>query len=347
MTLTLRIDADRWRTHQRALAGEIPGLIPVAKGNGYGFGLDLLAKQATVLGVGTLAVGIAEEVAAVRAGGWAGDVVVLNPWRPGDETATALLGDEKVISTVSRLTDLQEVSNWQPRARVVVEIETSMRRHGIPVEDLPRVELRELRPEGWTIHLPATGSLTEANRLAAAGLAVSQAPLWVSHLSVADYQAFSAAQPVEARMRIGTRLWLGDPQAFQVRANVLDVHRVSKGDRFGYHQTKAPKDGWVLIISGGTANGVALAAPTTQRSLRQRLVTVSTGLLDAMGRALSPFEVTGSKQRFGEPPHMHSSMIFVPGSDPGVKVGDEVPVTVRMTTASFDEIADDWRAPTV
>lgn len=209
MTLTLRIDAENWRTHQHDLANQVPGLVPVAKGNGYGFGLELLAKQATKLGVETLAVGIVEEVEAVRSGGWQGDVVVLNPWRPGDEVATALLGDEKVITTVSRVADLAEVSNWQPRARVIVEIETSMRRHGIAPDALSQVELRDLRCEGWTIHLPATGSLDEANRLAAAGLAVAQAPIWVSHLWVADYRSFNAAQPVDTRMRIGTRLWLG------------------------------------------------------------------------------------------------------------------------------------------
>ncbi len=74
MTLTLRIDRARWETHQQSLLDESPGLVPVAKGNGYGFGLRLLAR-ATRLGVDTIAVGIAQEVAEVRAGGFAGDVV--------------------------------------------------------------------------------------------------------------------------------------------------------------------------------------------------------------------------------------------------------------------------------
>ena len=89
MTLTLRIDRARWETHQQSLLDETPGLVPVAKGNGYGFGLRLLAQRATRLGVDTIAVGIAQEVAEVRAGGFAGDLVVLNPWRPFDAAATA------------------------------------------------------------------------------------------------------------------------------------------------------------------------------------------------------------------------------------------------------------------
>jgi hypothetical protein len=31
-------------------------------------------------------------------------------------------------------------------------------------------------------------------------------------------------------------------------------------------------------------------------------------------------------------------MLFVPGPDPRVEVGDEVPVTTRMTTVTVDEI---------
>ena len=49
MALTLTIDGARWDAHQRALLAEVPGLVTVAKGNGYGFGLELLAARAGVL----------------------------------------------------------------------------------------------------------------------------------------------------------------------------------------------------------------------------------------------------------------------------------------------------------
>ncbi|NHB84832.1 hypothetical protein G7085_10115 [Tessaracoccus sp. HDW20] len=61
-------------------------------------------------------------------------------------------------------------------------------------------------------------------------------------------------------------------------------------------------------------------------------------MLEAAGRTLSPYGIAGRKRAFAEPPHMHSSMIFVPGRDPLVKVGDEVPVTTRMTTVTTDEV---------
>ena len=49
-------------------------------------------------------------------------------------------------------------------------------------------------------------------------------------------------------------------------------------------------------------------------------------------------KIGGRKRAFAEPPHMHSSMVFVPGPDAGVRVGDEVPVTTRMTTVTPDEV---------
>ncbi len=337
MPLTLTIDRERWTSHQRDLLGEVPGLVPVAKGNGYGFGLAQLAGQAQVLSLGTIAVGIAQEVDLVRAEGWTGDVVVLNPWRPFDELATAQLVDPSVIVTVSRVEDLKALAEQHPGTRVIVEIETSMHRHGLEPGEINPDDLDRLRFEGWTIHLPATGSLAEARRLARAGLAVRPGPIWVSHLSVADYRALHDELDVETHMRVGTRLWLGDKSAYRTTATVLDVHPIAKGAALGYHQHKAPKDGHLLIVSGGTAHGVAMAAPVPQRSLRQRGVTIAQGVLDAVGRTLSPYEVAGRKRDFAEPPHMHSSMIFMPG-EARVKVGDEIPVTTRMTTVTTDEI---------
>ena len=40
---------------------------------------------------------------------------------------------------------------------------------------------------------------------------------------------------------------------------------------------------------------------------------------------------------------MHSSLVFVNGPGEPAQVGDEVPVNVRMTTATFDEISLDGR----
>ncbi len=68
MPLKLTVDADRWRKHVQTFAEATPGLVPVAKGNGYGLTLRKLAHQTEWLnsldtGVDTLAaVGTYNEV---------------------------------------------------------------------------------------------------------------------------------------------------------------------------------------------------------------------------------------------------------------------------------------------
>ncbi|WP_423859520.1 alanine racemase [Arachnia propionica] len=338
MTLKLTIDTRAWRDHLTHVHEEFPGLVPVAKGNGYGLGLDVLAREAERLNNDCLAVGTAHEVATVRDAGWSRDVIVLNPWRPFDETATALLDDPRVITVVSRLTDLDELRTTHPGTRVVVELMTSMRRHGITPQEIASVDVGKLGFEGWTMHLPLRGQLSEAKQLASEAVAHQRGAVWVSHLGVNDYRRLRTQLGVQTRMRMGTRLWLGAPQSLRTTATVLDVHRVARGARYGYNQSRAPRDGWLVIVSGGTSHGIALSAPSPARSLRQRGVSLAQGVLDAAGVSRSPFSIAGRKRPFAEPPHMHASMVFVGGASAGVEVGDEIPVTTRQTTTTCDEL---------
>ena len=61
---------------------------------------------------------------------------------------------------------------------------------------------------------------------------------------------------------IGTTLWLGDREALSVGATVLDAHPVERGDVYGYRGRTAPAAGTILVVSGGTAHGIGLEAPT-------------------------------------------------------------------------------------
>ena len=101
MPLSLHVDGQKWRSHLSQLVSAKPGLVPVIKGNGYGFGLEVLAAESTRLGVETIAVGLASEVAKVRTA-FAGEIVVLSP-----DQVTSDLSDSKVIQTVSSIDHLQ------------------------------------------------------------------------------------------------------------------------------------------------------------------------------------------------------------------------------------------------
>ncbi len=90
MPLTMYVDGARWRDHLQQVRDAHPGLVPVVKGNGYGFGIERLAERSAWLGVDTVAVGTYREVVPVAAA-FGGSVLVLTPWRPF-ETRAVLSG---------------------------------------------------------------------------------------------------------------------------------------------------------------------------------------------------------------------------------------------------------------
>lgn len=330
------------------VAESTPGLVPVIKGNGYGYGHARLADEATRMSADTAAVGVPTEVAAVRER-FDGSIVVLQAWRPGDELAQQLTDDDTVITTLSRLEDVRRLASSGKRTRVLLEVLTSMRRHGIAPDDLPAAvaALGDLRFEGWTIHLPLQlgAGYTEAERLGRAATDARRSTLWYSHLPSEEAIGLSRqlggpSDPVPVRLRVGTRLWLGDPGSRESTATVLDVHQVKRGTRIGYRQRAIPSDGWIVVVSGGTSHGIGLEAPTPAASLRQRAISAATGTLEAAGLALSPYTIGGRKRWFCEPPHMQASMIFLPRSQQPPEVGQEIPVELRLTTATVDRIVE-------
>lgn len=335
MPLTLEVDAARWRNHLKSYAGEHAGLVPVIKGNGYGFGRSVLAGEAASLATPVLAVGTYDELASV--GDFPGETLVLSPWRPG----TPVESSQRVVHTVSRLTDLRSLAADGSRPDVVVEVLTSMRRHGLdPGEIAEAAELlSDVEFRGWALHLPLAGDrFAEARRLADAVLEAAPGPLWISHLSPGETAAFARRTGADVRLRVGTDLWLGASDAFRTTSTVLDVHRLQRGDTFGYRQRRAWRDGHLVIVAGGTAHGIALQAPTPASTMRQRAIALANGGLEATGRALSPFTIAGSKRWFAEPPHMQCSMIWLPSDATPPDIGDDVEVDVRYTTTAFDTV---------
>jgi alanine racemase len=349
VALTLYVDGNRWRDHLARVRDAHPGIVPVLKGNGYGFGLDRLAGRAAGLGVDTVAVGMYHEVAEVAAafsGPTGGSVLVMTPWRPFEHRAVF---EPHVIHTVGRLDDLRALAargaDGGTPPRVVLERLTSMRRHGFSARDLREAAalLDGVVVEGVAVHLPISkGShLTEVTRLmtdvVAAGLPTRR--VYVSHLTDAELASLRQDYPdYEFRPRIGTELWLGDRAALRVCATVLDVHPVERGDVFGYRSRTAPAAGTILVVSGGTAHGIGLEAPTGGATLKDRAARIAKGGLEAAGFARSPYTIDGKLRLFAEPPHMQASMLFLSGGAEVPAVGDEVAVRVRFTTTTFDRI---------
>lgn len=188
MTFALHVDAPRWRSHTASARDAIrsvirhgePGsrlgdFVPVAKGNGYGFGVDRLAIESQRLGADVMAVGTPFEAAAA-ARRFAGDILVLQPWDPRDTTAAEawnMVADSgfahRLIRTVADVDALHslmvEVSGLTTTApRVLIEGLTSMRRFGLAEPDLDavmadsvvRTSVRQGRIvlAGLALHLP-------------------------------------------------------------------------------------------------------------------------------------------------------------------------------------------------
>ncbi|MCW2785518.1 MAG: alanine racemase domain protein [Marmoricola sp.] len=350
MSLVLHVDGDRWRTHLREVAERRTGLVPVLKGNGYGFGLARLARKSEWLGVDTVAVGTPGEVAEV-ATRFPGDILVLTPWRAFDAALIDPAHAPRVITTVDRLEDLEALIALGDGRRVVLERLTSMKRHGFTARGLRDAAALVsgpggLRLAGATLHLPlgaAGENRVEVETLmtdvVAAGLAEPGATVWVSHLSTEDVAALAAQYPeVRFRPRIGTELWLGDRDAVSVTAHVLDSHPVERGETFGYRGRTLPRTGTILVVSGGTAHGIGLEAPSGEGSARARVSSLTRGGLDALGLARSPFTIDGKARYFAEPPHMQASMLFLPSGVSVPEIGESVPVRVRFTATVFDSV---------
>ena len=120
MTFTVQVDLARWREHHKNVLAELPGLVPVAKGNGYGIGNARLAQECAGLGVDTIAVGTDREVAEV-ADAFGGDILVLTPVGP-DTSYDEGPAPGRTIHTVSHL------STCRPRRRVPASSSSAARR---------------------------------------------------------------------------------------------------------------------------------------------------------------------------------------------------------------------------
>ncbi|WP_347353204.1 alanine racemase [Intrasporangium sp.] len=335
MALILHVQGDRWRTAQQATLRRLPGLVPVVKGNGYGFGRQLLCGEAHRLGAATIAVGTYLELPEALAC-FGGAVLVLEPYRAVIHHDLPDLRNTRVVHTVTSPDDLADLRSVHGGARVVVEGLTSMGRFGMPLGSLPGF-VTSAGGEGVTLHLPlGSGHVAEIARFVEA---VPDNRRWfLSHVTPPELAELAARFPDrEFRPRVGTDLWLGDKGAYEVRADILEVRALSRAERVGYRQRPQPA-GHLVVVSGGTSHGVAMESPAAAATARQRAIAVAEGVLEAAHRVRSPFEIAGVTPRFAEPPHMQCSLLTLPERVVPPEVGDVATVRMRLTTAYPDAV---------
>ena len=326
MPLSLNVDGHKWRSHLDQIMSAKPGLVPVIKGNGYGFGLELLAAESTRLGVETVAVGLASEVAKVRTT-FAGEIVILSP-----DHVSSGLKDAKIIQTISSIDLLQSID---ANINVIVELLTPLNRHGIELSEIDRaltiIKDRNLKLRGFTLHLPIA-KIDSKWVSSTLNLLPAGSHIWISHLHGADRVKKEFAN-LTFHERIGTSLWLGADSALEATATVLENRKIQS--TAGYQQKHIR--GNVIVASGGTAHGIGLTAPQNDYSLIGRVKIVARALEAAFGRMRSPYRHNGKTLNFLESPHMQCSLLICSGSNQP-KPGDELKVRVRYTTTTFDQI---------
>lgn len=323
MTLRLTVERNRWRSSVDAYVRSVDGLVPVAKGNGYGFGLAALVAEAATL-ADIVAVGTAFEAAVADSVRGAARLMVLTPATP----ASVGVLPPSAVATVGSTADVGVLVGAGWTGAVAVKLASSMRRYGAGPDDLVAV-LESLQAVGFlldsfSVHLPlvggaygeddALGEIEGWLRIIDPTIALS-----VSHLSAAAFAGLrSRHADCDLRLRAGTALWHGDKSSLHLAADVVEVRRIAAGERAGYRLRPAPADGTLVMVGAGSAHGV-------------------TPLVD--GR--SPFHHARHRLSLHEPPHMHTSMLFVPDGDPCPDAGDWVDVQRPLTATSVDEIV--WR----
>lgn len=322
MTLRLTVDTAAWERHVASVAERVPGLVPVVKGNGYGFGRGFLAERAAAF-ADTVAVGTVHELADVAPRAEC-DVVVLTPALhvpdPALPVPAPVVPDP--ILTVSCRQHVDVLAGGARGRRVLVKVATSMRRYGVDVGDVDELvahaEASGLAVIGVSLHLPLAGPEDDRHDeiVDLLGRIDPAHEVWLSHLSPERFERLPSSH--RYRLRLGTLLWHGDKSMLQLSAEVLETRSVSAGERAGYQRTPVPARGTLVMIGAGTAHGVHPLAD---------------------GR--SPFHHRRTRLALLEPPHMHTSMAFVPDGTSVPEVGDRVDVQRPLTTTLVDEI--EWR----
>jgi alanine racemase len=315
VAFTLMVESG-WRERVQHMWTMHPGIVPVVKGNGYGFGRPGLIGLATQFGADELAVGTVHELTDLPPSG--PHQIVLTPAVASDLAGLKL--SPNTILTVGSIADVTALAGREHR--VIVKMVSSMRRYGANPEELSRVaaaaETAGFRVHGYAIHLPlpqpAGSNVMEAQSVLES--IPGDATVYVSHLTAAEIVALKPAFPrLRLRPRVGTELWIGGKEHLKLVADVVEVRPVESGQSAGYRRWPVDEDGHLVMVSAGTAHGV-----------------------QPLPDGRSPFHFERRRVALHEPPHMHTSMLVVPTGSPLPSVGDQVDVQQPLTRVWPDRV---------
>lgn len=319
MSVRLTVRRAMWRAHvARTAAAYGPAMVPVVKGNGYGFGRPLLHDLVDGFGPAgsTVCVGTVHELHDVPA---ALRPVVLTPTLVAPFSAAPVL-------TVGSVEHVAALRNWG--GEVMVKLASSMQRYGVVPEGLDElvgaVQRAGLGTVGFALHLPLAGGDDDRRAEIEAWLPrlPTGVPLWVSHLAPQSFHALVADHPDRTfRIRVGTALWHGIPRGdfLHLGAEVVQTRPARRGELAGYHRSTVPFDGTLVAIGAGVAAGIAQLQSD-----------------DPMRR--SPFHFARTRLQLLEAPHMHTSIAVVPEGAPCPRVGELVDVQRPLLATTADEI---------
>ena len=315
MTLRLSVDSSSWNLHFHEVAKSLLNVVPVVKGNGYGFGRQTLMSHAASI-ANEIAVGTVFEAHDVPANCTA---IVLTP--AGRELPESL--PHTAVLTVGSLQHIENLKNNSWRGSVVVKLRSSMNRYGANKDELTDVlaalKNAGLTHVGWSIHPPLDGQPEDHLREIKHWMSElsSDLPWFISHTNAVNANELRKEfSKNKIRVRSGTSLWLGDKSMIKLTADVLDIRSVKKGETVGYRNVEITSDSTIAMIGVGTSHGVHL-----------------------VGAELSPFHFNQQRLALVEPSHMHTSMVFIPKGDKLPQVGDNVDVQQPLTRIYPDIIS--------
>ncbi len=144
----------------------------------------------------------------------------------------------------------------------------------------------------------------------------SATTMWVHRLDddeVTDLRG--ALDVVPIKILRGAQLWLPHEGALQAYGTVLAVHRVERGRDVGDRQRRTPKDGYIVVLRGGTSHGIGVGGSTSTSSLRERASAAAGRAMEAIGKLRSPFVWAGKRRWFVEPPGTATSLVWLSAED--------------------------------